>query len=68
MPEYEVITVVHYRRIVEAKNEGEASDMGWEYHEKSDVLYVYDIQVEEIVEDEEEWVNWWKDSMDSASL
>ena len=26
---YEVITVVHYSRIVEAKNEGEASDMGW---------------------------------------
>ena len=51
---YEVITVVHYSRIVEAKNEGEASDMGWEYHENSKVLCVYDIQVREIVEDEEE--------------
>jgi len=54
MPEYEVITIVHYRRIVEAKNEGEASDMGWEYHENSELLCVYDIQVEEIEEDEEE--------------
>ena len=53
MPEYEVITIVHYRRIVEAKNEGEASDMGWEW-EKGDVLHVYDIEVEEIMEDEEE--------------
>ena len=53
MPEYEVITIVHYRRIVEAKNEEEAYNMGWEW-EKGDVLHVYDIEVEEIVEDEEE--------------
>ena len=50
---YEVVTIVHYSRIVEAKNEGEAYDMGWEY-DKGDVLCVYDIQVREIEEDEEE--------------
>ena len=50
---YEVVTIVHYRRIVEAKNEEEAYNMGWEW-EKGDVLCVYDIEVEEIVEDEEE--------------
>ena len=53
MPEYEVITIVHYRRIVEAKNEEEAYNMG-RFFLDYDVLCLYDIEVEEIMEDEEE--------------
>ena len=53
MPEYDVITVVHFRKVVEAANETEAEVIGWKY-EEMDLLHVYDIEVEEIVEDEEE--------------
>ena len=53
MPEYEVITVVHFHKVVEAANEAEAEAIGWEY-EEMDLLHVYDIEVEEIEEDEEE--------------
>ena len=53
MPEYDVITVVHFRKVVEAANETEAEAIGWKY-EEMDLLHVYDIEVEEIVEDEEE--------------
>ena len=53
MPEYDVITVVHFHKVVEAANEAEAEAIGWNY-EKMDLLHVYDIEVEEIEEDEEE--------------
>ena len=53
MPEYDVITVVHFHKVVEAANEAEAEAIGWKYGNMN-LLHVYDIEVEEIVEDEEE--------------
>jgi len=53
MPIYDVKVIVEYNYEVEAENEVEAEQMGWEYEDYGYSAEVYSIDVEEQPEEDE---------------
>lgn len=54
MPKFYVKTIVEFSAEVEAENEAEAEAIGWKWEDELHYDGVYDIEVEELEEEEED--------------
>lgn len=56
MPTYNVKVVVEYEYEVEADSDDIAQEEGWKYEDYANFASVYSIDIEDITEDEEEFM------------